>query len=129
MRTANSTWPFTPRLQSPGKVQPRRNAPDFLGVHDLDRRFLRRGYPYFDDLDAAGEVQSGLLFLAFARDLRRQFEWPVLNWQTNPDFPIPNTGIDALYASGVLTNIAGGYYFCPPAPRSEEDFIGSGMFS
>lgn len=111
------------------KVQPRRTGPDLLGVHDLERRFLRRGYPFFENLDEAGDVQSGLLFLAFARDLRKQFEWPVLNWQTNPDFPAPGAGIDALYGRGVLTNIGGGYYFCPPAPRNEHEFIGSGMFA
>jgi deferrochelatase/peroxidase EfeB len=109
------------------KVQPRRNDSDFLGVHDLDRRFLRRGYPFFDNLDAQGQVQSGLLFLAFARNLRKQFEWPVLNWQTNPDFPVPGTGIDALYESRVLTNIAGGYYFCPRAPL-ENEYVGLDMF-
>ena len=47
----------------------------------------------------------------------------------NPDFPIPGTGTDVLYASGVLSTIDGGYYFCPPGLSDEDDFFGSGMFA
>lgn len=110
------------------KVQPRRPGVDLFGIADLERRFLRRAYPYFDGLEQEGTVSCGLLFLAFMSDLRRQFEWPVFNWQTNPDFPAPGTGIDALYGSGVLTNVSGGYYFCPAAPREPHAFVGSGLF-
>ena len=111
------------------KVQPRRPGVDLFGVADLERRFLRRGYPYFEGLDATGSVSCGLLFMAFMRDLRKQFEWPVQNWQTNPDFPGPGTGIDVMYGKGVLTNISGGYYFCPPAPTGIDDFWGAALFS
>lgn len=111
------------------KVQPRRPGVDLLGIADLDRRFLRRGYPYFDGIDATGRVSCGLLFLAFMHDLRRQFEWAAQMWQTNPDFPVRGTGIDALYGRGVLSNVTGGYFFCPPAAGpAETDFIGMGMF-
>jgi deferrochelatase/peroxidase EfeB len=109
------------------KVQPRRLGVDLFGVADLDRRFLRRGYPYFEGIDAAGRVECGLLFLAFMRDLRKQFEWPVNNWQLNPDFPLPGTGIDALYDREVLSNVDGGYYFCPPAPGNDA-FLQSPLF-
>lgn len=111
------------------KVQPRRPGVDLFGISDLERRFLRRGYPYFEGLDATGSASSGLLFLAFMSDLRKQFEWPVQSWQTNPDFPSPGTGIDILFGSGVLSNVSGGYYFCPPAPAGAEDFLGSAMFT
>ncbi|CUS37847.1 Dyp-type peroxidase [Candidatus Nitrospira nitrificans] len=110
------------------KVQPRRSGLDLLGISDLDRRFLRRGYPFFHGLDETGKIQCGLLFLAFMRDLRKQFEWPVQMWQTNPDFPVPNTGPDTLYGKGILSNVTGGYYFCPPASPQGEDFVGSGLF-
>lgn len=111
------------------KVQPRRPGRDLLGVADLERRFLRRGYPFFDGIGGDGTVSCGLLFLAFMHDLRKQLEWPVLNWQTNPDFPEPGTGIDALYGRGVLSNIHGGYYFCPPASRGSGDPFGSALFA
>jgi deferrochelatase/peroxidase EfeB len=111
------------------KVQPRRPGLDFTGIADLERRFLRRGYPYFDGIDAEGNVSCGLLFLAFMHDLRKQFEWVVQNWQLNPDFPRPNTGIDALYEQQILSNVTGGYYFCPPAPTGSSDFLGSALFT
>lgn len=118
------------------KVQPRRSGKDFMGVVDLDRRLLRRGYPYFDGLAGNG-VDAGLQFLAFMRDIRSQFEWISQQWQLNPDFPFPNAGADALFAQRILETVAGGYYFCPPAPapprngesvQTTDDFFGSAMF-
>ena len=79
-------------------------------------------------LDAAGQVDCGLHFLAYMRNLRRQFEWVAQMWQMNPDFPVPGTGIDVLYARGILSTV-GGYYFCPPAPRGKDAFLGSRMFA
>jgi deferrochelatase/peroxidase EfeB len=111
------------------KVQPRRAGEDLFKIADLDRRFLRRNYPYFEGLETTGRISCGLLFLAFMRDLRKQFEWSAQMWQTNPDFPLPGTGIDALYGRGVLSNVRGGYYFCPASlGRSETDFVGMNMF-
>ena len=111
------------------KVQPRRPGIDLFDIADLDRRFLRRGYPYFQDIDHGEKVSCGLLFNAFMHDLRNQFEWPVQNWQINPDFPVAGTGIDALYGRGILSNVAGGYYFCPPAvPDKADRFLGDGLF-
>lgn len=110
------------------KVQPRRPGVDLFGIADLDRRFLRRGYPYFDGIEATGRVCCGLLFLGFMHDLQKQFEWPVNNWQLNPDFPVPGTGIDALYDRGVLSNVDGGFYFCPASATDADDFLGSALF-
>lgn len=111
------------------KVQPRRPYPDIFGVDDLDRRFLRRPYSnYIDGVDEDGEIRTGLNFIAFMRSIREQFEYVATMWQMNPDFPVKGTGIDALYAHNILSTIYGGYYFCPPAPRDKDDFIGSGLF-
>jgi deferrochelatase/peroxidase EfeB len=110
------------------KVQPRRPGTDFTGTNDLERRFLRRAYPFFDGLDGDGKLACGLLFMAYMRNLRKQFEWPVHMWQLNPDFPAPDTGIDAMYGKGVFSNIAGGFYFCPPAPKPGEDLLGARLF-
>lgn len=110
------------------KVQPRRPYPDIFGVDDLDRRFLRRPYSnYIDGVDEDGEIRSGLNFIAFMRSIREQFEYVATMWQMNPDFPVKGTGIDALYAHNILSTIYGGYYFCPPAPLDEQDFIGSAL--
>jgi deferrochelatase/peroxidase EfeB len=110
------------------KVQPRRPRPDLFGLNDLERRFLRRPYPFFEGLDAHGQAINGLHFMAFMKSIPQQFEHIVNMWQMNPDFPVPKTGPDALYARGVLSTIDGGYYFCPPGLKTKDDFFGSGMF-
>jgi deferrochelatase/peroxidase EfeB len=115
--------PYTAHIR---KVQPRRPGPDFTGIHDLDRRFLRRPYPFFEGLDANGDVSVGLHFIAFMRNIRDQFEWAVQMWQTNPDFPEPHSGMDTMYAQGILSNVGGGYYFCPPGPH--EGFLANQLF-
>jgi deferrochelatase/peroxidase EfeB len=110
------------------KVQPRRPTPDLFGENDLNRRFLRRPYPFFDGVDENGKSINGLHFLAFMKSIQNQFEHVTNMWQMNPNFPVEGTGIDALYAKDVLKSIDGGYYFCPPARKSKDDFIGSGLF-
>jgi len=111
------------------KVQPRRPTPDLFGLDDLERRFLRRPYPFFNGLDANGQAVNGLQFLAFMKNIQQQFEHVVNMWQMNPDFPVAGTGVDALYAAGILSTIDGGYYFCPPGLKNDADFFGSGMFA
>lgn len=110
------------------KMNPRReNHRDLFGMDDMERRFLRRPYFFNDGLDDDGEEVRGLHHLSFARDLVGQYEWPVLMWQTNPDFPIPNAGSDALYGiSGGAANIGGGYYFIPAA-AADHDYVGYGL--
>ncbi|WP_299410540.1 Dyp-type peroxidase [uncultured Roseobacter sp.] len=110
------------------KVQPRRNTPDLFGLNDLERRFLRRPYPFFDGIDAQGRSKNGLHFVAFMKSIQQQFEHVTNMWQMNTDFPVPDTGKDVLYAAGVLTTVDGGYYFCPPGLRSKNDYFGRGMF-
>lgn len=111
------------------KVQPRRNRPDLFGLNDLERRFLRRPYPFFDGLDEQGKSANGLHFVAFMRSIQQQFEHVTNMWQMNPDFPVKGTGMDVMYERGVLSTVDGGYYFCPPDLTSRDDFFGSGMFA
>jgi len=118
--------PFNAHIR---KVQPRRTGTDLFGEQDLSRRFLRRPYPFFEGIDAEGHMKTGLHFVAYMRNVTRQFEWVVQMWQTNPDFPAPGAGIDALYASGILSTVRAGYYFCPPAPKGEGDYLGAGLFA
>jgi deferrochelatase/peroxidase EfeB len=108
------------------KINPHRNHPDLFGMSDEERRFLRRPYFFDDGLDARGEEVRGLHHLSFVRRLTDQYEWPVQMWQTNPDFPHPGAGADALYGVGGAANIGGGYYFIPPAP-AQGGFYGDGL--
>ncbi|MCG8468071.1 MAG: Dyp-type peroxidase, partial [Gemmatimonadetes bacterium] len=63
------------------KVQPRRPTVDLFGRDDLERRFLRRPYPYFDGLDRDGRVHNGLHFLAYMSSIQDQFEHVTNMWQ------------------------------------------------
>lgn len=110
------------------KMNPRRAEPDFTGTHDDNRHMFRRPYFFDDGLDAEGNEVRGLHHVSFARNLMTQYEWPILLWQTNPDFPAKGDGLDALYARGGASNIGGGYYFMPAAARSDTDYVGSGLF-
>ena len=109
------------------KLHPDRPETDLFDCRDSERRFLRRPYFYFQGVSPEGTELRGLHHLSFARDLKKQYEWPVLMWQTNPDFPVRGTGVDALYS--ITINVGGGYYFCPPSPRTLSDCFGSEMFS
>jgi deferrochelatase/peroxidase EfeB len=111
------------------KVQPRRPEPDLFGLDDTERRFLRRPYPFFEGLHPDGNTIAGLRFFAFMKSIQQQFEHVANMWQLNPDFPVPNTGIDRLYDDEIFTTLGGGYYFCPPAPVSESDYLASGLFA
>jgi deferrochelatase/peroxidase EfeB len=111
------------------KVQPRRSEPDLFGLSDLERRFVRRPYPFFDGLDPdTGTTRNGLQFVAYMKSIQQQFEHVANMWQMNPDFPVPGTGIDALFAAGVLSTVDGGYYFCPAGLRHAGDYFGATLF-
>jgi deferrochelatase/peroxidase EfeB len=110
------------------KINLHRKAPDFTGTLDDNRRFYRRPYFFDDGLDAEGQEVRGLHHLSFVRNLITQYEWPILLWQTNKDFPVKDAGIDGLYARGGAANIGGGYYFMPAAAWTKGDFVGAGLF-
>ncbi len=117
--------PFNAHMR---KVQPRRNRPDLFGLDDMERQFLRRPYPFFEGLDEEGRSANGLQFIAFMKNIQQQFEHVANMWQMNPDFPVPGTGVDALYANEILSTVDGGYYFCPPGLKDDKDFFASGLF-
>jgi deferrochelatase/peroxidase EfeB len=81
-----------------------------------NQRFLRRGFNYSRGFDAAGQLDQGLLFIAFNQSPSRQFV-AVQNRLLNEPM------ID------YITPVGGGYFFAPPAAQSAQDWVGSGLFA
>lgn len=106
---ADPTGATTPVTAHIRKANPR--TPD-----DAKRRLFRRGYPL-----VVAEVEAtkrGLVFVSFARTITTQFEFITRAWTTNPNFPFPEAGIDALRA--FETVLCGGYFFVPPLTRPSQ---------
>lgn len=81
-----------------------------------DQRILRRGFNYTRGFDAAGQLDQGLMFVAFNQSPERQFA-------TIQQRLIAEPMID------YITPVGGGYFFAPPGARGGSDWVGSGLFT
>jgi deferrochelatase/peroxidase EfeB len=80
-----------------------------------NERILRRGFNYHRGFDDAGQLDQGLLFIAYNRSPSHQFA--VIQNRLNSE---PMTDY--------VTPIGGGYFFAPPGARGATDYVGSGLF-
>jgi deferrochelatase/peroxidase EfeB len=80
-----------------------------------DQRILRRGYSYSRGFDAAGQLDQGLIFVAFNQSPQRQF------------VPVQNRLL-AEPMIDYITPVGGGYFFAP-AGAVGADWVGSGLFA
>jgi deferrochelatase/peroxidase EfeB len=80
------------------------------------QRILRRGYNYSRGIDEAGQLDMGLIFVAFNRDVEQQFEAVQARLAGEPlvDYIVP-TG--------------GGYFYLPRGAADAQDWVGSGFFT
>lgn len=81
-----------------------------------DQRILRRGYSYHRGVDAAGNLDQGLVFVAFNQDPERQFATIQRRLETEP-------------MVDYITAVGGGYFFAPRGSRGAGDWVGSGLAS
>ncbi len=81
-----------------------------------NQRILRRPYNYDRGLDEAGNLDQGLLFVAFNQDISRQFE-------------TVQKRLEEEEMADYITPVGGGYYFTPRAAAGSGDWVGSGMFA
>jgi deferrochelatase/peroxidase EfeB len=81
-----------------------------------DQRILRRGYNFDRGLDEAGDLDQGLVFVAFNQDIQRQFA-------------TIQSRLEAEEMVDYITPVGGGYFFAPPGSRGPGDWVGSGLFS
>jgi deferrochelatase/peroxidase EfeB len=81
-----------------------------------NQRILRRGFNYSRGFDPAGALDQGLVFVAFNRSPRRQFETIQRRLLEEP-------------MVDYITPVGGGYFFAPPGTRRASDWVGSGLFT
>jgi deferrochelatase/peroxidase EfeB len=78
------------------------------------QRILRRAYSYELGVDAAGNLDQGLMFVAFNRDIQAQYETIQRRLESEP-------------MADCIKPVGGGYPFVPRAPRGPGDWIGSDL--
>jgi deferrochelatase/peroxidase EfeB len=79
------------------------------------QRILRRGYNFDRGIDEAGDLDQGLVFVAFNQDVQRQFA-------------TIQQRLEQEEMTDYITPVGGGYFFAPPGARGPGDWVGSGLF-
>jgi deferrochelatase/peroxidase EfeB len=78
------------------------------------QRILRRGYNYHRGIDEAGDLDQGLMFVAFNQDPARQFVTIQKRLSAEP-------------MVDYISPVGGGYFFAPRGTSGEADWVGSGL--
>jgi deferrochelatase/peroxidase EfeB len=81
-----------------------------------DQRIIRRGYNFHRGVDGAGNLDQGLVFVAFNQDIERQFATIQRRLAEEP-------------MVDYITTVGGGYFFAPAGARGDGDWVGSGLAS
>jgi deferrochelatase/peroxidase EfeB len=81
-----------------------------------DQRIVRRALNYHRGFDPAGQLDQGLIFVAYNKSIERQFK-------VIQDRLAGEPMVD------YVTPVGGGYYFAPRGSTGPTDWVGSGMFA
>jgi deferrochelatase/peroxidase EfeB len=81
-----------------------------------DQRILRRAYNYDRGFDAAGQLDQGLIFVAFNQDPVRQFE-------------TIQRRLDGEPMVDYITPVGGGLFFAPSGAADPTDWVGSRLLT
>ena len=77
-----------------------------------DQRLLRRSWNYQRGFDPAGQLDQGLIFVAYNQDPERQFVTVQNRLAGEP-------------MTDYITPVGGGYFYVPPGARGAGDWVGS----
>jgi deferrochelatase/peroxidase EfeB len=81
-----------------------------------DQRILRRGFNYHRGFDPAGQLDQGLIFVAFNQDTSRQFATVQKRLAGEP-------------MTDYITPVGGGYFYMPQGASRPGDWVGSRLFT
>ena len=81
-----------------------------------DQRIVRRGFNYHRGIDPGGQLDQGLIFVAFNQDIERQFAAIQKRLAGEP-------------MTDYVTPVGGGYFYAPPGARGPGDWVGSRHFT
>ncbi|WP_027008345.1 Dyp-type peroxidase [Conexibacter woesei] len=80
------------------------------------QRILRKSFNYHRGIDAAGQLDQGLLFLAYNRSIQQQFEVIQRRLAGEP-------------MTDYVTPVGGGYFYAPRGTRGATDWVGAALLT
>jgi deferrochelatase/peroxidase EfeB len=80
------------------------------------QRILRKSFNYHRGIDAAGQLDQGLLFLAYNRSIQQQFEVVQRRLAGEP-------------MTDYVTPVGGGYFYAPRGTRGATDWVGAALLA